>query len=153
MKRYVPLKYILGMIVLFFIIPSTLIYVLIYFVGLNKLTISICILLVFFVIFSPVVYYKNQENASIVVTHNKIINYMNDGTMNFGWEEEIKNIKKIEVVNNAEVKKYYKNCKAKKALLIDFGSYNVKYISVSLFTTKQIEKIIEHIEYRRVMKI
>jgi hypothetical protein len=71
---------------------------------------------------------------------------MNDGTSNFGWTEEIKSIKKIEVADNKQVKKHFKNCKSNKVLLIDFGFNNFKYISVSLFTNFQINKILMHIK-------
>ena len=44
------------------------------------------------------------------------------------------------------VKKIFKNCKSKKVLLIDFCLYNIKYISVSLFTNNQINQILKYIE-------
>lgn len=152
MKKFVPLKYVLGMIALFVIIPISIFLVIIFTMELSNFAIAICMFLVGLVIFGPYVYYVNQENASIVIQDNRIINYMNDGTLNFGWSEDINDIKRIELVNSEEVKKYYKNCKSKKALLIDFGSYNVKYISVSLFTNKQIDRILKYIQNSKTQK-
>ena len=117
MKRYVPLKYILGMIVLFFIIPSTLIYVLIYFVGLNKLTISICILLVFFVIFKIV---KDREASNDLVQetfftmHNKIDQYSGVGNFKYWLLQIAKNkaknyVKKIVKEKGTKVFVGYQN--------------------------------------------
>jgi hypothetical protein len=146
MKRFVPLKYILVMITLFFILPLLTILFMLYIIGLNKVTISVCMFLSVLIISGPYAYYKNRENASIVFKNRQIINYINDGTLNFGWAEEIENIKRIEVANNEKAKKIFKNCKSKKVLLIDFGSYNIKYISISLFTNYQIKRIIEYID-------
>ncbi len=146
MKKFVPLKYIIGMTVLFIVNPLVLILLIVYIIGLNNFTIAICIFSGSFVVIGPITYFLNQENASVVFKDKKIINYMNDGTLNFGWAEEIKRIKKIKIANNKEAKEYYKNCKSKKVLLIDFGSYNIKYISVSLFTNSQINKMIKYIE-------
>ena len=146
MKRFVPLKYILVMITLFFILPLLAILLMLYIIGLNKVTISVCMFLSVLIISGPYAYYKNRENASIVFKNRQIINYINDGTLNFGWAEEIEKIKRIEVANNGKAKNIFKNCKSKKVLLIDFGSYNIKYISISLFTNYQIKRIIEYID-------
>jgi len=147
MKKYVPLKYILGMIALFFVIPLSLILLIIFVIGFNDLTIAITIFLCgTIILLGPAAYYHNQESASIVIQNNTITNYMADSTLNHGWTEEIKNIKKIELVGKEEVRKYYKHFKSKKALLIDFGSHKIQYISVSLFTNKQIKQILGDIE-------
>ena len=146
MKRFVPFKYILGMCVLFFIVPLSIMIFMLCIIGANEVTIPICIFLSGLIISGPFAYLKNQNNASIVFENGQIINYINDGTSNFGWAEEIKNIKRIEICNNEKVKKIFQNCKSKKVLLIDLGSCNIKYISVSLFTTNQINQILKHIE-------
>ena len=138
MKRFVPLKYILGMIVLFFIVPVTVIFLI-----LNDETIAICIFLGALPIVGLPVYYKNQENASIVFTEGQIINYINDGTSNFGWAEEIADIKSVRLVGKEDVQKYYKQYNKQKALLIDFGQGNIKYIHVGLFSKRQIQKIMK----------
>ncbi|MBR7151951.1 MAG: hypothetical protein IKD02_06425 [Clostridia bacterium] len=146
MKRFVPLKYVLGMGVLFLIVPLLGLSWIVYNAELNDVTITICFFLVGLIICGPVAYFQNQENASIVFEKGQIINYINDGTLNFGWAEEIKKIKRIEICNNDKVKEIFKNCKSKKVMLIDFGSYNIKYISVSLFTNNQINQIIKYIK-------
>ena len=53
----------------------------------------------------------------------------------------ISNIKKIELVGKEEVKKHFKQFKKNKAILIDFGNYNIKYIYAGLFSKKQIKRI------------
>ena len=40
-----------------------------------------------------------------------------------------------------EVQKYFKQFNKSKAILIDFGNYNVKYIYAGLFSKKQIKRI------------
>lgn len=146
MKRFVPLKYILGMCALFLVLPTIAISLLLYFIGVNDVTIAICIFLGVLVISGPFVYFQNLENTSILFEEGRIVNYINDGTANFGWAEEIKKINKIEIADNEKVKKFFKNCKSKKVLLIDFGFNNVKYISLSLFTKNQINGILKCIE-------
>ena len=147
MKRVVPLKYIFGMITLFVIVPASLIFLMLYAIGANDVTIAMCLFLGFLAIVGgPYAYYSNQENASIVFENGQIINYMNDGTLNFGWAEEIQKIKRIELSNGEKAKSFFKNCKAKRVLLIDFGSHNIKYISVDLFTNNQINQILKYIE-------
>ena len=134
------------MIVLFFLIPGSLIILISCIIGFNDVTVGICMFLGFLIIVGPVTYFNNVENASIVFENQQIINYMNDGTSNFGWAEEIREIERIEIINNKEAKKYFKNCKSKKVLLITLASCHKKYISVSLFTNKQIHQIIKYIE-------
>ena len=146
MKKFVPFKYILGMIALFFVIPMSFILLIVFEIGFNDLTIAITMFLVALILSGPIAYYYNQGNASIVIENNSITNDLNDGTLNFGWTEEIQNIKKIELVTRSEAQKYYKNCRSKKVLLIDFGSYNVKYIPMDLFTRCQIKRIIKEIK-------
>jgi len=86
MKKFIPLKYIIVMHILFLIIPSLLILIF-YIIGFNDVTIAISIFLGFLIIIEPFVYIKNQENASIVFENKQIINHINDGTSNFGWAE------------------------------------------------------------------
>lgn len=145
-KKYIPLKYVLGMAMLFVLIPILCILLIIFVIGFSKLTITISMFLGVLIISGPIAYFKNQENASVVFENDTITNYMNDGTSNFGWTEEIKRIKRIELVDNNKAKEYFKNCKSNKVLLLDFGAHNVKYISVGLFTKAQIDRILMHIE-------
>ena len=146
MKRFVPLKYLFGMIILFIVAPISTTLLLISLTGWTELTITITIFMAALVIVGPIVYHQNQENASVVIHNNMITNYINDGTRNFGWTEDICKVRKAEIVDLAHVRQYYKNCTSKKVLFIDFGSNNVKYISVSLFTNNQINKILKHLK-------
>ena len=94
----------------------------------------------------PFVYIWNLGATSIVIKDGRLHNNIIDGTSNNGWIEDIKGIKTITVTSCEQVQKYYKNCKAKKVLLIDFGAYNVKYIAITLFTKRQITQILKEIE-------
>ena len=151
MKKFVPLKYILGMILIFFVIPITILLSIVFVVGMKSdLAIGVSIFCgAVILILGPYACVKNQENSSLIITKDKIMNYINDGTLNFGWEEDIVKVRSIKIVGNKEVQKYFKNCRAKKALLIDFGGCNIKYVAVSLFTNKQIDRIIQCIQRKQ----
>ena len=149
MKRFVPLKYIFGMITIFFVIPILVMLLIGFVIGFNKFTIVVTMFLVFLTLAGPYFYYLNLNAASIVIKDDKLYNNIIDGTLNNGWVEDIKDIQKIQVTCREKVHKYYKNCKAKKVLLIDFGSYNIKYIAVTMFTKRQINQILNEIENRR----
>lgn len=83
------------------------------------------------------------------INEESIICEVFDGkTDNSGWVEEIKNIKNIKITTRQECQKYYKNCHAKKVILIDFGNGNVKYIALTWFTNRQSEKILQTINER-----
>jgi len=86
-------------------------------------------------IFSP-------EYCKLIIKNGTISNFIFDGTNNDGWCESISNIKKIELVGKEEIQKHFKQFKKSKAILIDFGNYNIKYIYAGLFSKKQIKKII-----------
>lgn len=83
------------------------------------------------------------EFFKLIIKNGVINNYIMDGTNNDGWCESISNIKKIELVGKEEVKKYFKQFNKSKAILIDFGNYNVKYIYAGLFSKRQIRKIMK----------
>lgn len=145
MKKYVPFKYVLGMVGLYVIMPVLMIYVLLELIGIYSFTIGLSLLFVGLIIIGPFVFAMNSENASVIIDESTITNYMNDGTRNFGWTEERREIKSIKIATKEEVQEVYKDCRAKKALLIDFGGHNIKYISVSLFTNSQISKMLKHL--------
>lgn len=83
------------------------------------------------------------EFFKLIIKNGIIENNIMDGTNNDGWCESISNIRKIELVGKEEVQKYFKQFNKCKAILIDFGNYNVKYIYVGLFSKKQIKKIMK----------
>ena len=143
MKKFVPLKYILGMIALFLIIPMSIILLIAFVIGYNDFTVAISIFLGALVISGPFTYFHNQECASIVIHNNTITNYISDGTDNFGWCEELSKVKKVQIVDKIEVQKYFKQFNKKQAILIDFGNCNIKYIYIGLFSKSQIRKLIE----------
>lgn len=84
-----------------------------------------------------------EENSCIIIENGTIGNYLSDGTHNDGWIESISNVKSVKLVGKEEVQKYFKQYNKGKAILIDFGNYNVKYIWVGLLSKKQIDQIIE----------
>lgn len=94
------------------------------------------ILFEFFALITP-------EFFKLIIKNGVISNYIIDGTNNDGWCESISNIRKIELVGKEEVKKYFKQFNKSKAILIDFGNYNVKYIYAGLFSKRQIKKIMK----------
>ena len=150
MKRYMPLKYIFGIVGIFVIIPLSLMGILLSVLGTKiSFVVSFCMFLCFCPLVLPIVLVLNRDNASIIISDTVLINNINDGTLNFGWEEELNRITDVKLMDGAEVKKYYKNCRAKRALLIHFGNYNVKYISVDLFTKQQINIIIQRLKNNR----
>ena len=79
----------------------------------------------------------------LIIKNGIIENNIIDGTNNDGWCESISNIRKIELVGKEEVQKYFKQFNKSKAILIDFGNYNVKYIYAGLFSKRQIKKIMK----------
>ncbi len=83
------------------------------------------------------------EFFKLIIKNGIIENNIMDGTNNDGWCESISNIRKIELVRKEEVQKYFKQFNKSKAILIDFGNYNVKYIYVGLFSKRQIKKIMK----------
>ena len=94
------------------------------------------IIIEFIFVFSP-------EYCKLIIKNGTISNFIFDGTNNGGWCENISNIKKIELVGKEEIQKHFKQFKKSKAILIDFGNYNFKYIYAGLFSKKQIKKIIQ----------
>lgn len=83
------------------------------------------------------------EYCKLIIENGTVSNFIFDGTNNDGWCEKISNIRKIELVGKEEVQKYYKQFKKNKAILIDFGNYNIKYIYAGYFSKKQIKIIIK----------
>lgn len=143
MKRYVPYKYILGMIALYLVMPVTIVLLIYYLWELNDFSVPVIMFCATLILAGPFVFIKNLENASIIIGNNMLTNYVNDGTSNFGWAEEISRIRSVVLVGKNEVQQYYANCKSKRSLLIDFGSGNIKYISVTLFSKGQVQKIMK----------
>lgn len=94
------------------------------------------ILFEFFALITP-------EFFKLIIKNGIISNNIMDGTNNDGWCESISNIRKIELVGKEEVQKYFKQFNKSKAILIDFGNYNVKYIYAGLFSKRQIKKIMK----------
>ena len=83
------------------------------------------------------------DYEKLIIKDGTITNLIYDGTRNDGWCENISNIRKVEVVSKEKVQKYFKQFKKNKAILIDFGNCNIKYIYAGLFSKKQIKKIIK----------
>ena len=83
------------------------------------------------------------EYCKLIIKDGTISNFIFDGTSNDGWCESISNIKNVELVEKKEIQKHFKQFNKSKAILIDFGNYNIKYIYAGLFSKNQIKKIIK----------
>lgn len=148
-KTFVPIKYILFMVGFFEVLPALTMLLIIQFFGIQRVTVSIIFFCAsLFLILGPVSLVKNRVNNSVVFENNAVTNFMNDGTDNFWWTEEIDNIRSAEIVDQSDVRKYYKNCRAKKAILIDLGQGNIKYIAVDAFTNREINQILCRLKSR-----
>lgn len=148
-KTFVPIKYILFMVGFFEFLPALVMFLSIQFLGIQRITVSIiffCASLI--LVLGPVSLVKNRVNNSVVFENNAVTNFMNDGTDNFWWTEEIDNIRSAEIVDQAVVQQYYKNCRAKKAILLDFGQEKIRYITVDSFTNRQINQILHRLKSR-----
>ena len=147
-KRFTPIMYIIILGTLYCVIPTLISVILWYFVDCTSLNVTSSLLAGLLTIGFPVVLYYNRESASVVITETTIENYMNDNT-DYMWVEEIVNLKSVKRTTGKECRQYYKGCKAKKVILLDFGNGNIKYIASGLFTRKEEKKIVEAIESRR----
>ncbi len=147
MKRIIPVKFFWGLtifcLVLFPIFCFAFFYLLVDMITVDKLP-NYAIF-----IFQAVGLYIEFEGLftkgfnKVIFENGSVSNYILDGTHNDGWCEELSNVKKVEVVGKNEVQKYYKQFNKSKAILIDFGNYNIKYIYAGLFSKKQISQIIK----------
>ena len=147
--KIIPVKFIVGLSIICLIIVPILFYivafVLFYILTIGNsivpyydifIVMAVGIIIVIMFIVSP-------EYCKLVIKNGKISNFIFDGTNNDGWCESISNIRKIELVGKEEVQKHFKKFNKSKAILIDFGNYNVKYIYVGLFSKRQIKKIMK----------
>lgn len=147
--KIIPVKFIVGLSIICLIIVPILFYivafVLFYILTIGNsivpyydifIVMAVGIIIVIMFIVSP-------EYCKLVIKNGKISNFIFDGTNNDGWCESISNIRKIELVGKEEVQKYFKKFNKSKAILIDFGNYNIKYIYFGLFSKRQIEKIMK----------
>ena len=147
--KIIPVIFIVGLSIICLIIVPILFYivafVLFYILTIGNsivpyydifIVMAVGIIIVIMFIVSP-------EYCKLVIKNGKISNFIFDGTDNDGWCESISNIRKIELVGKEEVQKYFKQFNKSKAILIDFGNYNVKYIYVGLFSKRQIKKIMK----------
>ena len=146
--QIIPIKFIIILTIicvimfpiLFYIVPFVLFYV---------LTMG-NVIVPYYVIFIGIpfglgiefIFITSQEYCKLIIKDGTISNFIFDGTRNDGWCESISSIKKIELVGKEEVQKHFKQFNKSKAILIDFGNYNVKYIYAGLFSTNQIKRII-----------
>ena len=149
MKRLIPHKFIFGLTILclflfplaFYLLSFTAFYLLT--LGNSLVPYQVMFVVLGFGVIIEVMFLLAPEYCKLVIENGTVANYIFDGTDNDGWCEEISNIQKIEVVGREEVQKYYKQYNKGKAILIDFGHGNVKYIHAGLFSKKQINQIIQ----------
>ncbi|MBQ4272248.1 MAG: hypothetical protein IJB95_01145 [Clostridia bacterium] len=90
-----------------------------------------------------IAFLRTKDGGIIYIKDGYVENYVPDNTDNDGWREEIANIKSVALVGKEEVQKYYRQFNKRKAILIDFGHGNIKYIYAGLFSKRQIKKIMK----------
>lgn len=121
--------------------------------GVHGLTISFTIISgLGLLVFVPICIKASLNTGSIVINDQKIIYFemITDKKINYSLQAiEIAKIQNVKVVYRDEIKKYYKDWKAKKILLLDLGDEGYKHIIVTLFSKKQVHDIIDTINARR----
>ncbi len=145
--KIIPVKFIVGLSIicliifplLFYIVPFVLFYI--FTIGNSIVPYYVIFIGMAFGVIIEIMFIVSPEYCKLVINNGTISNFIFDGTNNDGWCENISNIKKIELVGKEEIQKYFKQFKKNKAILIDFGNYNIKYIYAGLFSKKQIERI------------
>ena len=158
LKIIIPVKFIIGLTFICLIMFPILLYLVLY-LGAQLLTflfnyiflirgnLIIPYQVIFFCIpFGIIIvfwYLLTPEYCKLIIKDNTISNFIFDGTENDGWRESISNVKSVKYVGKEEVQKYYTQFNKSKAILIDFGNYNIKYIYAGLFSKRQIRKLIE----------
>ena len=149
MKKLIPAKFIFGLTIiclivfpiLLYLVPLILFYLLTF--GNSIVPYQVIFVGLAFGVIIEVLFILAPEYCKLVIKDGKISNFIYDGTRNDGWCETLSDIKKVQLVGKEDVQKYYKEFKRNKAILIDFGNYNVKYIYVGLFSKRQIKKIVK----------
>ena len=146
--KIIPVKFILILTIiclimfpiLFYILPFILFYVL----TLGNVIVPYYAIFIGipFGLIIELMFIASPEYCKLIIKDGTISNFISDGTRNDGWCESISSIQKIELVGKEEVQKHFKQFNKSRAILIDFGDYNVKYIYAGLFSDNQIKKII-----------
>lgn len=148
MKKIIPVKFIFILTITCLIIFPILFYLIsfiafyVFILGNSIVPFSVIFIALPFGVIVEILFLLSPEYCKLIIKNGTISNFIIDGTKNDGWCEDISNIRKIEVVKKEDVQKYFKQFKKSKAILIDFGNYNIKYIYAGLFSKRQIKKII-----------
>lgn len=144
-KKFVPIKHIIFLFILFIFLPLSIALTIIYLLELNKILIAICIFLFACPIIGIVILVIDKTNIEIDLVKNLITNNIQHPGDDWNWSENIREIKNIEkIIVNKEMKERIVEKKFifKNFLVIECINNDKKYISISLFTKKQIKKII-----------
>lgn len=156
MKKIIPVKFIIILSIISLIIFPILLYllplVIFYFFTLGNSIVPYSVIFVGmgFGVAMEILFLLSPEHCKLIIKDGTLSNFIYDGTNNDGWCEEISNIKKIALVGKEDVQKYYRQFNKSKAILIDFGNYNVKYIYAGLFSKKQINQIIKLLKQEKL---
>lgn len=148
MKKIIPVKFIIILTIICLIIFPILLYLLpliiFYLLSLGNSIVPYYVIFIgiAFGVIIEILFMLSPEYCKLIIKNGTVSNFIIDGTNNDGWCENISNIKKIEIVGKEGVQKHFKQFKKSKAILIDFGNYNIKYIYAGLFSKRQIKKII-----------
>ncbi len=149
MKTIIPVKFIICLtifcLIIFPVFAFVLFYVIVDLITVDKMPLYCIIIFLLIGIGCEICFLKASDYCKLILENGTITNYVFDGTRNDGWCESVSNVKKVKLVGKKEVQKYYKQFKRKKAILIDFGNYNIKYIYAGLFSKRQIKEIMDFI--------
>ncbi len=149
MKKIIPVKFVICLtifcLIIFPILAFILFYVLVDLITVDKMPLYCFFLFLLLGIGCEICCLCAPEYCKLIIKNGTISNFIFDGTNNDGWCESISNVKKAELVGRTEVQKHFKQFKKNKAILIDFGNYNIKYIYAGLFSKKQIKLILNFI--------
>ena len=155
-KKFIPIKYIIGIIILFVILP---IVFLIFLLATDFLKGDLKFVLIVTCAFLPLVgtfiFIPNNSTASMLVVDGKeIYNFIPNGTIDYFWHADITENTKVRIALKSEIYRLFKNKRTKVGLVFDFGDGIVRYVSCNLFSKNQIIKIKLEVEnvVKRVVK-
>ena len=149
MKKIIPCKFVLGLTIIclilfplaFYIFAFLAFYLLTF--GNSLVPYEVVFVVLGFGIIAEILFLLEPEYCKILIDNGTISNFIFDGTDNDGWCEEISGVKSVVLVGKEEIQKHYSQFNKSKAILIDFGNGNIKYIYAGLFSKKQINQIIQ----------
>ena len=146
--KIIPVKFIVGLSIICLIIFPILFYIvsflLFYILSIGNSIVPYYVIFITmpFGIIMEIMFIVSPEYCKLVINNGTISNFIFDGTNNDGWCESLLNVKSVKLANKNEIQEHFQQFNKRKAILIDFGNYNIKYIYADLISKKQINQII-----------